>query len=222
MSRKIVCFALAALAAACAGDEERQAVLSRPKAVSSPAAPAIVFLGTSLTAGYGLPADRAFPALIQAKIDSAGLGLRVVNAGVSGETSAGGLARIDWLLRQPISVLVIELGANDMLRGQDIGALQSNLQEIINRARGRYPDVRIVIAGLQAAPNLGEPYVSDFAAVFPQLAKRNRATLIPLLLDGVAGMPELNQADGIHPNVAGEMIVADNVWRSLAPVLEER
>ena len=221
MLKKILYTGLLALvASACDSDEEqRQAVLRQPaEEVSEEAAasgsdgegrparadaPAVVFLGTSLTAGLGLPVDRAYPAVIQAKIDSAGLGFKVVNAGVSGETSAGGLRRIDWLLRRPIAVLVIELGANDMLRGQDIDALRGNLQEIIERARGQYPDIRIVIAGLQAAPNLGEPYASRFAAVFTAVAENNSAELVPFLLEGVAGVPGLNQADGNHPTTSG-------------------
>ncbi len=181
----------------------------------------MLFLGTSLTAGLGLPPEQAFPALIQSKIDSAGLDFRAVNAGVSGGTSAGGLRRIDWLLRQPIAVLVIELGANDMLRGQDIEAMRSNLQEIIDRTRSAHPTARIVIAGMQAAPNLGEPYGREFAATFNELADRNDAALIPFLLEDVAGLQELNQPDGIHPTAEGHAIIADHVWRVLAPILHD-
>ena len=181
----------------------------------------VLFLGTSLTAGMGLSPEQAYPALIQAMIDSAGLGFRVVNAGVSGETSAGGLRRIDWLLRQPVAVLVVELGANDMLRGQNIAAMRANLQEIIDRTRVVHPGARIVIAGMQAAPNLGEPYVGEFAATFVELAEENDAALIPFLLDGVAGIPELNQPDGNHPTAEGQVIVAENVWVVLEPLLRE-
>ncbi len=181
----------------------------------------VLFLGTSLTAGYGLAADQAYPALIQQKIDSVGLSFRVVNAGVSGETSAGGLRRIDWLLRQPIAVLVLELGANDMLRGQDVRAMRANLQEIIDRTRAAHPRARVIIAGMQAAPNLGEPYVLEFGAAFKELAAENDATLIPFLLDNVAGRPELNQPDGNHPTAEGHKIVADNVWGVLEPVLRD-
>ncbi len=234
MARKILYTGLAALAAACGNDDQNQAALRGPASevsargdstetdATAPApAPTVLVLGTSLTAGLGLTADRAYPALIQAKIDSAGLGYRVVNAGVSGGTSAGGLRRIDWLLRQPVSVLVLELGANDMLRGQELSALRGNLQEIIDRTRGVYPEARIVIAGLQAAPNLGEPYASEFAAVFAELARANEAALVPFLLEGVAGIPGLNLADGNHPTAAGHAIVADNVWVVLEPVLRE-
>lgn len=181
----------------------------------------VLFLGTSLTAGYGLDADDAYPALIQAMIDSAGLPFRAVNAGVSGETSAGALRRIDWLLRQPVAVLVLESGANDGLRGQDPARMKENLRQIIERTRAAHPDARIVIAGMEAPPNLGEHYTSAFRAVFPDLAREYDAVLIPFLLEGVAGVPELNQADGIHPTPEGQGIVARTVWRHLEPVLRE-
>jgi acyl-CoA thioesterase-1 len=221
MVRKILVFALAALAFAC-GREERGAETRAPSAeapATDTSAPAVLFLGTSLTAGMGLSADEAYPALIEAKIDSAGLGFRVVNAGVSGETSAGGLRRIDWLLRQPVAVLVLELGANDMLRGQDVPAMRANLQEIIDRTKNAHPEARIVIAGMLAAPNLGERYVDEFEAAFVELAEANGAALIPFLLDGVAGIPELNQSDGNHPTAEGQAIVAENVWNVLGPIL---
>lgn len=179
----------------------------------------MLFLGTSLTAGMGLSSDQAYPALIQAKIDSAGLAFRAVNAGVSGETSAGGLRRIDWLLQQPLAVLVLELGANDMLRGQDVPAMRANLQEIIDRTRAAHPEARIVIAGMRAAPNLGQRYAGAFEATFAELAESNGAALIPFLLEGVAGVPELNQPDGNHPTAEGQEIVAGNVWAVLEPVL---
>ncbi|HZM84258.1 MAG TPA: arylesterase [Candidatus Limnocylindrales bacterium] len=181
----------------------------------------MLFFGTSLTAGLGLEPEESYPALIKQKIDSARLPFRVVNAGVSGETSAAGLRRIDWLLSQPITVLVLELGANDALRGQDLAAARRNLQEIIDRTRARYPEVRIVIAGMQAPPNLGRRYTADFAQMFTDLARENRAALIPFLLDGVGGVAELNQADGIHPNAEGARVVAENVWRVLEPVLRQ-
>lgn len=223
MVRKILFCLLGALALAC-GREEQGAEARAPSAeapATDTSAPAVLFLGTSLTAGMGLSADEAYPALIQAKIDSAGLTFRVVNAGVSGETSAGGLRRIDWLLRQPLAVLVLELGANDMLRGQDIPAMRANLQEIIDRTQAAQPEARIVIAGMVAAPNLGEVYGAEFEAVFPELAAANGAALIPFLLEGVAGVPELNQPDGNHPTAEGQAIVADNVWVVLEPVLRE-
>jgi acyl-CoA thioesterase-1 len=223
MRRKILVFGLLALAAAC-GREEQSPPARAPDteaAASDTSRPVVLFLGTSLTAGLGLSAEQAYPALIQTKIDSAGLGFRVVNAGVSGETSAGGLRRIDWLLRQPVALLVLELGANDMLRGQDITAMRSNLQLIIDRTREAHPEARVVIAGMPAAPNLGEPYGSEFAATFVELADENDSALIPFLLDGVAGVPELNQPDGNHPTAEGQSIVADNVWAVLEPLLRE-
>lgn len=144
-----------------------------------------------------------------------------MNAGLSGETSAAGLRRIDWLLTQPVAVLVLELGANDALRGQDLAAARRNLQEIIDRTRAKHPEVRIVIAGMQAPPNLGRRYTADFAQMFVDLARDNNAALIPFLLAGVGGVPELNQGDGIHPNAEGAKIMAENVWKVLEPVLRE-
>jgi acyl-CoA thioesterase-1 len=183
--------------------------------------PVVLFVGTSLTAGLGLPADEAYPALIQQKIDSAGLPFRAVNAGVSGETSAGALRRIDWLLRQPVRVLVLEEGANDGLRGLDPDSMAANLQEIIDRTRAAHPGVRIVIAGMMAPPNMGTRYTTRFEQVFPEIARRNHAALIPFLLAGVAAVPRLNQSDGMHPTAEGDRIVADNVWKVLRPVLDE-
>ena len=186
---------------------------------ASDSRPTILFFGTSLTAGLGLDPDEAYPAVIQRKLDSAGLAYRAVNAGVSGETSAAGLRRIDWLLQEPVRVLVLELGANDALRGQDVAAARANLQAIIDRTRARYPDVRVVVAGMEAPPNLGGRYTREFRDLFVTLARDNRAALIPFLLEGVGGVPELNQPDGIHPTAEGARVVADNVWRVLAPVL---
>lgn len=183
---------------------------------------AVLFLGTSLTAGYGLAdPERGFPGLIQATIDSAGLPFRVVNAGVSGDTSAGGLARLDWLLRSPVRVLVLELGANDGLRGQAPNALRANLSEIIRRLRERYPDAEVIVAGMEAPPNLGERYTDAFRDVFAEVAQAEDAELIPFLLADVAGVAELNQADGIHPTEAGHAVIAERVWSTLQPVLQE-
>jgi acyl-CoA thioesterase-1 len=182
---------------------------------------AVLFLGTSLTAGYGVGANAAYPALIQQRIDSAGLPYRVVNAGLSGETSAGGLERLDWSLQDSIAVLVLELGANDGLRGLPVAQMRSNLDEILRRTRERYPDVRLVIAGMEAPPNLGPRYTREFREVFPELARRYDAQLIPFLLEGVAARPALNQADGIHPNEQGHALIAERVWAVLEPVLED-
>lgn len=148
-----------------------------------------------------------------------GLEFRVINAGVSGDTSAGGLRRIDWLLRQPVAVLVLELGANDMLRGQDVVALRENLRAIVERTRVENPDVRIVVAGMRAAPNLGPDYVSAFEAVYPELAAEVDAVLVPFILDGIAGDPALNQPDGIHPTAEGHRRIAETLWETLEPLL---
>jgi len=180
----------------------------------------VVFLGTSLTAGLGLDPSQAYPALIQQKIDSAGLAFTVVNAGVSGETSAGALRRIDWLMRDPAAVLVIETGANDGLRGLDTDSLEANIQAIIDRARRQQPPPRIVLVGMQALPNYGLGYARRFRAVYPNLAKRNRVPLVPFLLEGVAGVDSLNQADMMHPTAAGQRRVAATVWPVLERVLK--
>lgn len=179
----------------------------------------ILILGDSLAAGAGLDPDEAFPALLQKKIDEASLKYDVVNAGVSGDTTAGGLRRIDWLLRRKIDVLILELGGNDGLRGIPPPSTLTNLQTIIDRTRAKYPDVKIVIAGMQMPPNMGEEYTIAFRQIFPDLAKRNNASLIPFLLEGVGGKPELNLPDQIHPNPEGHRIVAENVWKVLGPVL---
>ena len=181
--------------------------------------PVVLFLGTSLTAGYGLPSDEAFPALLQKRMDEAGLRYRVVNAGVSGDTSAGGLRRIDWLLKMPVAVLVLELGANDMLRGLAPAEMKENLQKIIDRTRKAHPDVRVVVAGMRAMRNLGSGYADEFEAAYPALARQNDAVLIPFLLEGVAGKPRLNLADDVHPNAEGQKRISAVVWPSLEPIL---
>lgn len=190
-------------------------------AVVEDSTPAIVFLGTSLTAGYGLPDPKlAYPALIQRKLDSAGLRYRAVNRGVSGETSAGALRRIDWILREGnVAVLMVETGANDGLRGQNPDSTKANIQAIFDRARGLEPPPRLMLTGMEAMPNLGTDYTSRFRAIYPDLARSNQAALVPFLLEGVAGVDSLNQADGIHPTARGQEIVAENVWRILRDVL---
>ena len=179
----------------------------------------ILFLGDSITAGYGLDVSQAYPDLIQKKIDRKGWNFKVVNAGQSGDTTAGGLSRLDWLLNNRIDVLVIELGGNDGLRGLPVGEMQKNLQAIIDRTRARYPDAKIIIAGMKVPPNFGGEYGRRFEAVFPDLAKKNHAPLVPFILEGVGGLRELNLADGIHPTAKGHEIVAENVWKVLEPVL---
>lgn len=179
----------------------------------------ILFFGDSLTAGYGLSKEEAFPALIEKEIKKAGKNYKVVNAGLSGETSAGGLSRIDWILRQPVDIFVLELGANDGLRGLAPEATEKNLQAIIDKVKAKNPQAKIVIAGMMVPPNMGADYTERFRKIFPALAKKNDATLIPFLLEDVAGHEHLNLDDGIHPNRDGHRIVAANVYKSLAPLL---
>ena len=180
--------------------------------------PRIVFLGDSLTAGYGLEPPQSVPALIQARLSKEGHPFEVVNAGVSGDTSAGGLSRLEWSLSGDVRILVVELGANDGLRGLPVDALRRNLDEIITRAQAR--GIAVMLVGMEALPNYGASYTSEFRETFPALAKAHRTALMPFYLDGVAGKPELNIADGIHPNPAGAVIVADNLWRTLEPMLK--
>lgn len=182
----------------------------------------ILFLGTSLTAGYGLDPEQAYPALIQKKIDSAGLEYRVINAGVSGETSAGAVRRVDWLLQQPVSVLVVETGANDGLRGLPPDSLRSNIQAIFDRAKRLQPSARLVLMGMQVPPNYGRVYSQQFRSLYPELAESNDAVLIPFLLDGVGGVSALNQPDGVHPTAEGQRRMAETVWRVLEPVLRKQ
>ena len=190
-----------------------------PAAATADDRPIVLFVGTSLTAGLGLDPSEAYPARIQGKIDAAGLRYRVVGAGVSGETSAGARRRMGWLMRQPVAVLVVETGANDGLRGQDPAATRENIQAILDEARGQQPPPKLVIAAMEALPNYGEEYRRRFRAIYSQLATANRATLVPFLLEGVAGDPKLNQADGIHPTAEGHARVAENVWKALRPLL---
>lgn len=180
----------------------------------------ILFFGDSLTAGYGLSVDEAFPALIEKQLINKGVAVKVVNAGLSGETSAGGLSRIDWILRQPIDVFVLELGANDGLRGLPLDQTITNLQGIIDKVKGKYPNCKMVLAGMMVPPNLGKEYTEQFRKIYPELARKNKATLIPFLLEGVAGDENLNLTDGIHPNVEGHKRVASNLTVILEPLLK--
>jgi acyl-CoA thioesterase-1 len=221
---RLLIFALAALPLSGCASHDRGAV-ARDTTTESPASPAptalpaIVFLGTSLTAGLGVDLDQAYPALIQHKIDSLGLHYRVINAGVSGESSAGAVHRIDWVLREKPAVLLIETGANDGLRGQDLDSLKANIQAIINRVREQAPNTRIVLLGMEALPNLGAQYTRTFRDIYPALARANHVPLVPFLLAGVAGVDSLNQGDGVHPTPEGHRIIAGNVWPTLATVL---
>lgn len=179
----------------------------------------ILFFGNSITAGYQLDMDQAFPALIQKRIDSLGLNYKTINAGLSGETSAGGKSRIDWVLRTVPDIFVLELGANDGLRGLPLDETKKSLQAIIDAVKKENPEVKIVIAGMMVPPNLGEDYTSQFKNIFPELAEKNKAVYIPFILENVAGIPELNLSDGIHPTPEGHAIVAETVWQYIEPLL---
>jgi acyl-CoA thioesterase-1 len=183
--------------------------------------PVVLFLGTSLTAGLGLEPEQAYPALIQEKIDSAGLKYRVVNSGVSGETSAGALRRVDWLFREPVSVLVLETGANDGLRGLSPDSLGANIQGIFDRSKQLPSPPRLVLLGMRMPPNYGKVYADRFQGVYRELARANGAALVPFLLEGVGGISSLNQSDGIHPTAQGQRRIAETVWRVLEPVLKD-
>ena len=226
---------LSVLAIACGGSGAARDTTSPTKPAGRPESPApvadsvpaaslddrhtILFLGTSLTAGLGLDPDSAYPQLIQRKIDASRLPYQVVNAGVSGETSAGLLRRLDWVLRRPADVIVVETGANDGLRGLPVTATRATIADVLSRIRRERPNAAVALIQMEAPPNLGQEYTSAFHAMFAELAREHGATLLPFLLTGVAGESRLNQGDGVHPNNAGERIVAENVWRALMPLL---
>ena len=213
------------LATACDKPAAKPATDSAKPPTHEPTSPlrrhTIVFAGTSLTAGLGLDPDSAYPSLIQRKLDSAGLNFEAVNAGVSGETTAGLLQRLDWLLRGKFDVFVIESGANDGLRGVAADAIEANLREIIRRVRQARPEAKIALVQMEALPNYGRVYGTAFHDLYARIAREEQVLLLPFLLDGVAGRADLNQGDGIHPNDIGERIVADNVWRGLGPLLKQ-
>lgn len=217
------------LLAGCGGGPDAGAPAATPPPVAPSAKastelderPVVLFVGTSLTAGLGLDPDEAFPAVIQRKLDEAGLSYRVVNAGVSGETSAGALRRMDWLFKQEVAVLVVETGANDGLRGQDPASTRDNIQAIFDRAGQQEPPPRLALAAMEALPNYGQDYRERFRGIYPELAETNGAVLVPFLLDGVAGDPALNQPDGIHPTAEGHERVAENVWSALEPLFTQ-
>jgi acyl-CoA thioesterase-1 len=185
---------------------------------SSSARPRIVVLGDSLTAGFGLGREQAFPSLLQERLDREGLRFEVVNAGVSGDTSAGGLRRIDWVLEGEVRVLVLALGGNDGLRGLGVSEMKANLSAIIERARAR--GIAVLLAGMEAPPNLGAEYTLRFRQAFGELAAEHDVALMPFLLKEVAGVADLNQPDGIHPNPAGARVIAENLWPHLRPLLD--
>lgn len=187
-------------------------------AVPAPAAErVIVVLGDSLTAGLGVAREEAYPALLEARLRREGYDYRVVNAGVSGDTSAGGLRRVDWVLRARPDIVIVALGANDGLRGLPVDALRDNLERIVRRVRAA--GARVLLAGMRVPPNYGDEYARDFAAVFPEVARRTGVPLAPFLLDGVAGEARLNQADGIHPTAEGQRLIASRLWSHLRPLL---
>lgn len=179
----------------------------------------IVFFGNSLTAGYGVSPSQAFPALIQKKIDSLGLSYEVINAGVSGETSSGGKTRVDWILKQPVDIFILELGANDGLRGIPLDETRKNLQAIIDKVKAKNASTKLVFAGMEIPPNMGQSYTTEFRNIYKELSAKNAMTLIPFILEGVGGEPTLNQQDGIHPTPEGHKIVAGNVWKYLEKLL---
>lgn len=181
----------------------------------------ILFFGDSLTAGYGLEEGEGFPEILQQRIDSLGLSYQVMNAGLSGETTSGGKNRIDWVLKQNVEIFVLELGANDGLRGIPIAETRKNLQDIIDYVESQNPDIKIILAGMQIPPNMGQDYTKDFKQIFPDLAEKNDVYLIPFLLEDVAGIPQLNQQDGIHPNAEAQQILAENVWDVLKEVVQQ-
>jgi acyl-CoA thioesterase-1 len=186
---------------------------------AAPQGGVVLFLGDSITAGHGLELTQAYPALIQNKIDAKGWRFKAVNAGQSGDTSAGALDRLDWLLKNKVEVLVLELGGNDGLRGLPVESTRKNLQALIDRTKAKYPSAHVVIAGMKVPPNMGREYGAKFEAIFVDLAKKNKASLIPFVLEGVGGVPALNLPDGIHPTAKGQEIVAATVWKTLEPVL---
>lgn len=180
----------------------------------------ILFFGDSITAGLGVDKSQAFPALIQDRIDSLGLNYEVINGGLSGETSAGGLRRIDWTLQRDIDIMILELGGNDGLRGIDLNSTKANLQQIINKVKAKNPDTEIILAGMQVPPNLGQDYTKQFETIYPELAEENDLPLIPMIMDKVGGDEELMQSDGLHPTPEGHKVIADTVWEILRPVLD--
>lgn len=222
MNRR-TCFSIALWVALCLGLLSWRVSAAETASNASgtlPADKSLVVLGDSLSAGFGVDLSEAWPARIQEKIREAGLPWKLVNAGLSGDTSAGGLRRLDWILRRPVDALLLELGSNDGLRGLPLEATRTNLQTVIERTRAKYPKVRIVLAGMKMPENLGEAYTRQFETLYRDLAATNKVALIPFLLDGVGGRAELNLPDQIHPNVEGHRRVATNVWKVLQPVLQ--
>jgi acyl-CoA thioesterase-1 len=221
--KNVMMVCLACVIISCGQNNERQV---KPKEEEKPVKDSviavkktIIFFGNSITAGYGLDLSEAFPARIQEKIDSMNVPYKVVNAGVSGETSSGGRSRIDWILKQQVDIFVLELGGNDGLRGIPISETKKNLQTIIDKVKAKNPAAKIIIAGMQIPPNMGKKYTSAFRSMYPDLAKQNNISLVPFILEGVGGKAELNLEDGIHPTAEGHRILANNVWSVLQDLL---
>ena len=225
---KFCYFIICLLLFSCVGESSKKETIDQLEPVETKSttptkkgAKTILCFGDSLTAGYGLDdINDAFPAIVQSMIDSLGLDYTVVNSGLSGETSAGGRSRIKWVLKQKIDVFILELGANDGLRGVPLKETRENLQAIIDAVHDKQPDVTIIIAGMQLPPNLGPEYTKEFSSIFYELAEKNQLELIPFILKDVGGVPELNQSDGIHPTIEGQKIVASNVWAALEKVID--
>lgn len=195
--------------------------VSSPASGQATAEATILFFGNSLTAGLGVEPEQAFPGLIDHRLDSLGYPYRTVNAGLSGETTASGVNRLEWVLRQPVDIFVLELGANDGLRGIPLSETRKNLQTLVEQVRKANPGVQIILTGMQLPPNMGPEYTAEFRQIFPDLAFSHKLELVPFLLEGVGGVPELNQADGIHPTPEGHKILAENVWKVLQPLLRK-
>ena len=219
----IVCVAVVVFVSCGQNNESRENVKTDTAALKNDTVAAkkktIVFFGNSITAGYGLDLSEAFPALIQERLDSMNMPYKVVNAGVSGETSSGGRRCIDWILKQEVDIFVLELGGNDGLRGIPITETKKNLQTIIDKVKGKYPDAKIIITGMQIPPNMGKKYTTEFRSMYPDLAKQNNISIVPFILEGVGGNAELNLSDGIHPTAEGHRILANNVWNVLKGLL---
>jgi acyl-CoA thioesterase-1 len=203
------------------GRDAGPAATVSPRASRAERTPVVLFFGTSLTAGYGLAPEQAFPALIEKKARDEGVPIKAVNGGLSGETTAGAVRRIDWVLRTPADLVVIEAGANDALRGLSPDAARANLEALVSAVRAKQPAAKIALVQMEAPPNYGVSYTRSFGSIYRDVAKKEGIPLVPFLLDGVAGISRLNQADGVHPNVVGERIVADNVWKALKPIVQQ-
>lgn len=223
MNRSIVLLGLYLLMACQPESKKEQANTTSPKKSATvkeeQKKKTILFFGNSITAGYQLDLSEAFPALIQERLDSLGFNYRTVNAGLSGETTASGNSRVDWVLKNPVDIFVLELGANDGLRGISIEEARKNLESIIEKVKEKYPECKILLAGMMVPPNMGQEYSDSFQKIYPDLANKYDIPLIPFLLEGVAGNPELNLEDGIHPTPEGHQILAENVWTRLVPLL---